>query len=553
LFGIGWGVEKEGGCEDPCLPWYTNPQYIKPEGHPYSFRMKIQLFTSLSSLVTAAVLNFPPDGYNGRTVSYQGVKLGGSLKLSSKITVFRKIPYAEPPLGNLRFRPPLNPTTKFTTNTMLNIVGPKCMQVSSSSQDNTSEDCLHLNVYTPSTGSKYPVVVYIHGGSFTGGSAIDYNGVKLANDQQIVVVTVNYRLGVFGFLAGNELQNEKNSDGQPSLNVGLLDQKKAFEWVRNNIAAFGGDPNKITAMGQSAGAISIGAHLLAQSGNQKLFNRAYLLSGAVPLLYLTSSQLDFSFKQYADSVGCSTNEEQLACLRNLSAANLNANSAYYAAFPILDGTYITNQAITQLKAGQFSKVPLFIQTNADEGSVFPLYYGIQNVEEATARIKTLIPILSKENQNKLVGLYNPSTHPIYPGAAFGDLFADAFFYCPSTLMADIYSKNNVKVYTSKSNHIPVVNPFAGLPVPTGVFHGSELPFLFKETRVVKKEERIFAKNLRKFLREFADKSYPNPTWSTYASGSNTAYDIETQQVVEDDRTLKCNKIVEMINLSLQLE
>jgi para-nitrobenzyl esterase len=546
-------VEKEGGFKDPCLPWYANPQYIKPEGYPYSFRMKIQLFTSLSSLVTAAVLKFPPDGYNGRIVSYQGVKLGGYSPTNSKITVFRKIPYAEPPLGNLRFRPPLNPTTKFTTNTMLNEIGPKCMQVSSSAQDNTSEDCLHLNVYTRSTGSNFPVVVYIHGGSFTGGSAIDYDGMKLAREQQIVVVTVNYRLGVFGFLAGNELQDEKNSVGQPSLNIGLLDQKKAFEWVRNNIAAFGGDPNKITAMGQSAGAILIGAHLLAQSGNQILFNRAYLLSGAAPLLYLTSSQLDFSFKQYADSVGCSTNVEQLACLRNLSAANLNANSAYYPAFPMLDGTYITNQAITQLKAGQFSKVPLFIQTNADEGSVFPLYYGIETVEEATARIKTLIPILSQKNQNKLVELYNPSTHPIYPGAAFGDLFADAFFYCPSTLMADIYSQNNVKVYTAKSNHIPVVNPFAGLPVPTGVFHGSELPFLFKDNQVVKEDDKIFAQNFREFLGGFADKTYPKLTWSTYASGSNAAYDIETQQVVEDDRTLKCNNIVEMISLSLQLE
>jgi triacylglycerol lipase len=355
-------------------------------------------------------------------------------------------------------------------------------------------------------------------------------------------------------MAGDKLQSEINAKGQPSLNVGLLDQKKAFEWVRKNIAAFGGDPTRITAMGQSAGAISIGAHLLAESGNQKLFDRAYLVSGAAPLLYLTPSQMDYSFNLYAESMGCSNNDQQLTCLRSLNATILNSASALYSAIPVLDGNYIKGQAITQLEAGQFSKVPLFIQTNKDEGTLFPLYFGILTEDQATENIRTLIPpILMRRGRKTLINLYDPAAHPIYPGAAFGDFFADSFFYCPSTLMADIYSKHSVKVYTARNNHIPLINPFANLQVPTGVYHGSELPFLFKDRSEITKEENRFGKSMRLRIGVFAEGSSPNPSWSTYSSGSNAAYDIETDQVVVDDRSLECNTILNLIRSRLSLE
>jgi para-nitrobenzyl esterase len=507
--------------------------------------MKVQLLPPILSLVTATALEKRQAYtiYKGRVVSYQGAKLYGTTS-KPKINEFLKIPYAEPPLGDLRFRPPIDPKTSMSGSVLLDQLGPKCMQVSTSPQDNTSEDCLHLNIYSPRTGENLPVVVYIHGGSFTGGSAINNDASWLAKEQNLVVVTVNYRLGVFGFMAGNELKSETNYGGQSSLNAGLLDQKKAFEWVRANIAAFGGDPTKITAMGQSAGAISIGVHLLAQAGGQKLFDRAYLISGAVPLISLQPWQLNESFVMYANAVGCST--ANLACLRQLSAAQLNAESAAYPTFPVVDGNYIIGQGYSQLIMNNISKVPLFIHTNKDEGSVFPLFLGLTDSAPTIERIRSFIPILREADKDELVKNYDPVTNPIYPGAAFGDFFSDLFFYCPSNLMADIFATKGVPVYTSRNNHIPLANPFADWPVPTGVYHSAELIYIFNCKSLSTKTEKKFGGKIRNRIKAFASGNTPDSSWTTYSVGSNAAYDIDTGSVIYEDKTQKCSNLYRII-------
>jgi para-nitrobenzyl esterase len=201
----------------------------------------------------------------------------GLWKNNNQSRAFYAIRYGQPPINDLRFRPPVALELEGLVNATER--GNRCHQsigittiLTNSPQ---SEDCLNLNVYTPTNASNLPVFVYIFGGAFAGQSIQDpmYDGNRmLARTKDVIIVTINYRQAAFGFLASELLLKEVGS-----LNFGLLDQVLAFDWVKKNIAAFGGDPKRITVAGQSAGALSIAAHLLANKGKQEYFHRAVLL------------------------------------------------------------------------------------------------------------------------------------------------------------------------------------------------------------------------------------------------------------------------------------
>ncbi|KAF4556295.1 Carboxylesterase-like protein 15 [Elsinoe fawcettii] len=289
---------------------------------------------------------------------------------------FLGIPYAQPPVGNLRFRQAQSINTSYDGVLDATRYGYSCYQFGSSF--NLSEDCLTLNVVRPAgyENKTLPVLVWIYGGGLTVGSTADpqYNISGIVNtstttDNPFIGVSINYRLGVWGFLAAPTVLAEGNS------NAGLLDQRLALRWVQENIAAFGGDPSRVTIWGESAGAQSIGLHLHSFGGrDDKLYSAAILESGGPVGTNL--SPLPFynvAYENLTRTVGCPTtwtSQASLDCLRNLTSEQL-FNSRYTVVWnPIVDGDFLTDYPSNLGRARQFVKVPILTGANTDEGISF---------------------------------------------------------------------------------------------------------------------------------------------------------------------------------------
>ena len=277
------------------------------------------------------------------------------------------IPFAAPPIKTRRFRPP-EPPEPWTGERDATHVGPVAMQARDSIMagltDKTviSEDCLSLNVYAPAHGEHHPVMVWIHGGAFVMGSGSMplYNGSSFVARHDVVVVTINYRLGLFGFLFTGDQGN-----------VGLLDQIAALRWVRDNIAAFGGDAGSVTVMGESAGAMSI-AHLLAMPAARGLFHRAILESGAGAIEPPTRKDAETVAGEVLAELGASP--DQLADVpaeKILAAqATLMRQRGLSAVAPYVDGVNVPRGPRDAALAGEIARVPLLLGSNRDEWALF---------------------------------------------------------------------------------------------------------------------------------------------------------------------------------------
>jgi para-nitrobenzyl esterase len=301
----------------------------------------------------------------------------GPVEGSSKdgVTQFLGIPYAKPPVGNLRWMPP-QPVTKWTTVWDARKFGPTCAQVTTlgpfAGPPNSNEDCLYLNVFTPDVKGKMPVLVWIHGGGYFDGASNDYDATKLVKQGKLVVVTFNYRLNLFGFLAHPALEIK----GQPSGNYGIMDMQAVLRWVQRNIAAFGGDPNNVTLGGQSAGAGATAANLLSP-GAKGLFHRAILQSGGYTP-FATKATAEDKGKKFAAAAGCTPKDDKdgdvAKCLRALPAARIASLAGTASATspsvggPFVDGQTIPRQTIDAIPAGAFNKMPVMIGTTRDEGN-----------------------------------------------------------------------------------------------------------------------------------------------------------------------------------------
>jgi para-nitrobenzyl esterase len=292
----------------------------------------------------------------------------------TSVRVFRGIPYAAPPVGERRWQPP-RPVVPWEGARKATEFGPRCMQGPIFGdmvfRDEPSEDCLYLNVWTParSPAEGLPVMVWIYGGGFQAGSASEprQDGERLAG-KGVVVVSMNYRLGVFGFFSHPELTKE--SEHHASGNYGLMDQTAALRWVRNNIARFGGDPGNVTIFGESAGSFSVSAQMASPLA-QGLFQRAIGESGAFfrisdtgTLATLPLPASEKSGAEFATSIG----KDSLAALRAMSAEDLLKavldGKRWFS--PNIDGYFMPKEAIDVYTAGEQSHVPLLAGFNADE-------------------------------------------------------------------------------------------------------------------------------------------------------------------------------------------
>jgi para-nitrobenzyl esterase len=399
---------------------------------------------------------------------------GGLLQGTSEdgVTVYRGVPFAAPPVGDLRWRAPRLPAAwegvrkakKFAPNPvqeMRDSFGPWTAEYQP--QGAVSEDCLYLNIWTgaKSSGENRPVMVYIPGGAFTGGSGNCpvYNGVNLAK-KGLVVVTVNYRVGVLGFLAHPELTKESvhNSSG----NYGLLDQVSALEWIKRNIAVFGGDPARVTIMGQSAGAMSV-HYLTASPLAKRLFVRAIAQSGSYAQIGPGESlaSAEQTGARFAKAKGVSS----LAALRAMPAADVIAPTKEEFHFlPIVDGWFLPKSVDEIFAAGGQSDVATLTGWVADEGS-FSDDYGKVPVEEFQKRVR--------RQAGEILQLYPVSTH------AEAAESQKAFTRDMSMVSMYLWATNRGKTGRSSVYTYLFTHPQPGATKERyQTFHSSELPYIF---------------------------------------------------------------------------
>ena len=331
--------------------------------------------TSLGACATAPAPNAAAPARP--TVTVDGGMLAGRVDSADHMLVFEGIPYAAPPVGELRWRPP-QPAARWDGVRRADRLGRNCMQHQPYGDINpfaagVSEDCLNLNVWTQSAVGRRPVMVWIHGGGFFAGFGGEerHNGTVLAR-KGIVLVTVNYRLGPLGFLAHPALSAE--SPQRASGNYGILDQIAALQWVRSNIARFGGDPSRVTIFGESAGGMSVGA-LIGSPLAKGLFHRAILESGTGTGGFVArTDSAQATGTRVAAALGVTgTDASAAARLRALSADSVIAASVRIAGnpgrpifWPVVDGWVLPRSVDSAVVLGMANVVPIIVGSNADE-------------------------------------------------------------------------------------------------------------------------------------------------------------------------------------------
>jgi para-nitrobenzyl esterase len=445
------------------------------------------LSAALAVSVAAAVLGAgagvaaaaPVSGSSGPVV-----RIGGGLVRGADnggVSTFLGLPYAAPPTGNLRWRPP-QPAAGWSGVRDATTFGPSCPQAPSpfAPPGQFSEDCLYLNVYTPAARSSFggrPVLVWIHGGGLEQDGARDYDGTKLAADG-VVVVTINYRLGALGFLAHPALASHGAAG-----NYGLMDQQAALRWVQRNIARFGGDPGNVTIAGQSAGGLSVLAQMVSP-GARGLFQRAIVQSGTFALNQRPLAVAEAAGETFATAVGCA--DQSAACLRSAPVSDLVAN--FGVEIPgVVDGAVLTQPIGTALARGQFARVPVINGITHDEELLF--VDGLKLTVSQGTNIPLAAPLDGSETTYEadiaqalgvsparaaaIAAVYPLSANPTRPDEVFGLAVSDASFACPALQVDRQTAARGVPTYAHQFNDDAA--PGFGLGQAT---HGAELPYLF---------------------------------------------------------------------------
>jgi para-nitrobenzyl esterase len=404
-------------------------------------------------------------------VTHEGIVQG---MRSGTTRVFLGIPYVAPPVGALRWAHP-RPHEPWSTPLAATTIGPRCPQTDITGQSGGDEDCLTLNVWAPDTlPSPAPVMVYIHGGNFTANSGGNpgTNGQLLSEVTGALIVTINYRLGPFGFLAASALAEEDPT--QPSSgNYGFEDQRAALDWVQANIVAFGGDPSNVTLFGESAGAASACLHLLSPRA-KGLFQRAILESGFCENTPVPMVARQTQSASLVESTGCAGEPSSaVACLRSKSAEEvLNAAPADAAWGPVIDGWNLPDCAATPISAGCIAnQVPVVLGTNRNEAE-FLFATGLPAPVDENAYVAMMNNMFDGQGP-AIVARYPPASFPSAAKAA-AEALTDARFVCPTRRTGRELDGAGLPVFLYAFNHAPVSPVFPD----AGAFHTSEIPFVF---------------------------------------------------------------------------
>lgn len=455
---------------------------------------------------------------------------------------FSGIPFAAPPTGNMRWKPPAD-HAHWTTTLDASGLGPACTGIALTASGGllpgTSEDCLTINVWTPlSQTSHAPVMVWIYGGAFIGGNGADpaYDGSSLAAGQGVIVVTFNYRLGSLGFLSSQALASEEGASVAPPF--GLQDQQAALRWVHANIAAFGGDPGNVTLFGESAGAWSTCAHL-TMPGSEGLFQHAIMESGDCgPLFYFTPAAAQAQAAQLAQALGCTDAATELACLRAKDPGSvMNALPGRRALIgpvgvvwgPVVDGAVLPAMPIDSLSAGHFAKVPVLLGSNHDEGNLFTYLWNFSNPQLAASDV---LPIAQTN-----WGMANGSAIASHYTALFStpvtqvsNFITDGALACPTRRAARAIVASGGVAYLYQFTH--PFNP--GVAPGLGAAHGFEIPYVwgnpFLGTRTPDADASLVAA-MQGYWGRFAAKGDPNGggsvAWPKYTASGDENIVLDT--------------------------
>ncbi|MGW7059579.1 carboxylesterase/lipase family protein [Streptomyces sp. NPDC054904] len=464
---------------------------------------------------------------------------------------FGSIPYAAPPTGPLRWRVPA-PATPWQGVRDATTASPRCVQMPTPGADAVlgSEDCLYLNVTMPASkaaGQKRPVLVWLHGGAFLGGSGSDYSAEQLAVRGNAIVVTVNYRLGIFGYF------------GHPGLGsappFGLADQQAALRWVRANANSFGGDAGNVTLFGESAGALSICAHLTSPT-SAGLFQRAVLQSGSCMMSFprgalapgtpayepfAAQSDVRAAGEEAARQLGCTSGsgEQVLACLREQGTDRL-ATAQLMQSFnrPAFGNSLLPEAPDQALRSGRFHRVPVILGTNHDEMRMFVgltlAMFPLRTEDDYRAR---LVDAFGKAAP-AVEARYPASQHPT-PAIAWAAVLTDRSLTCTTLEAGRAIAARAPGLplygYEFSDPDAPVL---AGLPTNPdfsyGAAHGFEMPFLFSSLpteRPLTDAQRALADRMVDYWTRFARTGDPNssgaPRWSPLRPGSQAAWPVQS--------------------------
>ena len=434
------------------------------------FLVVLATLATLSAQVSAAYV--PPNPV--RVQIGQGVLEGESL---GDVLAFRDIPYAAPPVGNLRFQPPQPPKSWSGVRSALDM-GPSCPQLidadpTENNDQVMAEDCLSVNVWTPKLDTrKRPVMVWIHGGAFVVGSSRNtwYDGAHLAARGDVVVVSLNYRLGAWGFLALEGFGGRYAG----SANIGLQDQVAALNWVHNNIAKFGGDPGNVTVFGESAGASSVGA-LLSMPVAKGLFARAILQSGVPSKRPVEARERSARLAgEFLKQTGVS-NPDGLATksMQDLLDAQqhiFNDHSDLGTFVPWVDGTVLKEQPFAVVASGRGNRVPILIGTTAEEMRYFSTAEDLGLERKPRSVLMKQLDVAAGPRAQEVLKTYQR----LYPN--WGDMVvqiaSDAIMRFPSIELAEQASAfQPVYMYLFTYRSDSTYKNF-------GSAHAMELPFVF---------------------------------------------------------------------------
>jgi para-nitrobenzyl esterase len=424
-------------------------------------------------------------------VTVENGKLQGTANEDRSVRMFKGIPFAAPPVGELRWRAP-QPAANWNGVRQADKFGSACLQTDVFGdiyfRDNQpSEDCLSLNIWIPAkaASAKIPVIVWFYGGGFVAGSGSEprYDGENLAK-KGVIVVNPNYRLGVFGFFSHPELSKESGRGA--SGNYGLLDQVAALQWVVKNIAAFGGDPQNITIAGESAGSFSVSA-LMASPLSKNLFQKAIGESGA---FFPSGPNAGLSVKplveteqngvKFAESVGAKSLAEMRAKPGDELLQAAAKRGSGYSFGPNIDGYYLPTDAVSIYAQGAQSQVPLLAGWNADEGKMFVLFAPQKPTAKSFA-----------EQAQKRFGDQAAQFLKVYPAATDEEallsaeaLAGDDFIAYSTWKWTDMQVKTgNAPVYQYHFEQVPASKPGAKIgSVPAseaGSRHACEIEYVFQ--------------------------------------------------------------------------
>ncbi|XP_045153484.1 cholinesterase isoform X2 [Echinops telfairi] len=461
--------------------------------------------------------------------------------LGGAVTAFLGIPYAQPPIGRLRFKKPQSlpkwsniwNATKYANSCYQNIdqsfpgfLGSEMWNPNT----DLSEDCLYLNVWSPAPKPKNAtVMVWIYGGGFqTGTSSLHvYDGKFLARVERVIVVSMNYRVGALGFLA---LPGNPEAPG----NMGLFDQQLALEWVQKNIAAFGGNPKSVTLFGESAGAGSVGLHLLSPRSHP-FFTRAILQSGSPNAPWAVTSPYEARNRTLtlAKFLGCSRENETeiIKCLQNKEPQEILLNEVFVVSFeslllvnfgPTVDGDFLTDMPDTLLQLGQVKQTQLLVGVNKDEGTAF-LVYGapgfskdnnsIISREQFQEGLRLFFPGVSDVAKEAILFHYTDwldDQRPEHYREALDDVIGDYNFICSALEFARKFSELGQSTFFYYFEHQSSKLPW---PQWMGVMHGYEIEFIFglplERNVSYTRAEEILSRSIMKRWANFAKYGNPN--------------------------------------------